>query len=102
MSEPLVAGPWYVGAQNDILYIIDQPPRPSNDEVNPDQDVTVIAKLYGYEPAHANLLAAAPELLRACKEAQLALRATSREIKNYSHELGLLREAIAKAEGVRQ
>lgn len=33
---------WYVGAQNDGLFIIDQPPRPSNDYINPDLHVNVI------------------------------------------------------------
>ncbi len=37
---------WYVGAQNDGLYIIDHPPRPSTDDINPEQDVSVIAKVY--------------------------------------------------------
>lgn len=33
---------WYVGAQNDGLFIIDQPPRPSNDYINPDLHVNVV------------------------------------------------------------
>lgn len=37
---------WYVGAQNDALFIINRPPRPSNDDVVPDRDVRVIAKVY--------------------------------------------------------
>jgi hypothetical protein len=55
---------------NDCLFIIDQPPRPSTDDVNPDQDVKVIAKVA--DPgragdAHASLLAAAPDLLALAK-----------------------------------
>lgn len=37
---------WYLGSQNDALYVIDQPPRPSTDDINPDQNVNVIAKVY--------------------------------------------------------
>ena len=41
----------YLGAQNDILYIIDKPPRPSNDQLFHERsDVNVIAKIYkGYD-----------------------------------------------------
>lgn len=46
---------WYVGAQNDGLFVIDAPPRPLNDYVNPDQDVNVIAAL-GTNQAAAELL----------------------------------------------
>jgi len=34
---------WYLGAQNDGLYIIDQPPRPSTDDEVHDRAVNVIA-----------------------------------------------------------
>lgn len=74
MSEH-TPGPWYVGAQNDILHVIDRPARPSNDDANPDREVTVIAKLYqvpgghAAETANADLLAAAPDLLAACEDA---------------------------------
>ncbi len=47
--------------------------------------------------ANACLIAAAPDLLAACKAAQLAFRATSKADKDYGHECGLLRDAIAKA-----
>lgn len=61
-------GPWYVGAMNDCLFIIDQAPRPSNDDVNPDREVTVVAKLdYIGSEANARLIAAAPDLLEALK-----------------------------------
>lgn len=46
---------WYVGAQNDGLFVIDAPPRPSTDDINPDQDVNVIAVL-GDNRAAAELL----------------------------------------------
>lgn len=34
---------WYLGAQNDGLFIIDQPPAPSNDHPKHDAQVAVIA-----------------------------------------------------------
>lgn len=34
---------WYVGAMNDGAFVIDAPPRPSTDDINPHQDVGVIA-----------------------------------------------------------
>lgn len=34
---------WYLGAQNDGLFIIDQPPRPSTDDEVHDRGVNVIA-----------------------------------------------------------
>jgi hypothetical protein len=100
---------WYVGAQNDAIYIIDQPPRPSNDEINPDRDVKVIAKVYDAEAGdtetlrRANLLAAAPDLLAAC-EASLALLYRLYGPPNMCvtdpavrHEVQLLQAAVALA-----
>lgn len=46
--------------------------------------------------ANLSLMAAAPDLLKACQAAQLALRATSKSHKDYTYELDLLREAIKK------
>lgn len=40
----------YVGTLNDALFIIDQPPRPSNDTINPDLHVNVIAKMADNSP----------------------------------------------------
>lgn len=37
--------PWYVGAQNDKLYIITRPPRPSRDDIVDIPDVKVIASM---------------------------------------------------------
>lgn len=72
MSERITNEKWYVGAMNDALFIINEPPRPSPvDYHNPELRTKVIAKVSEphqegwtreeYE-AHANLLAAAPEL----------------------------------------
>lgn len=91
----------YVGAQNDCLFIIDKPPRPSNDDINPDQDVKVIAKVYpdlGNDDAYARLFAAAPDLLKACQEAEswLRTRVGSGAVESC---LPSLCAAIAKATG---
>lgn len=61
-------GPWFVGAQNDALYIIDRNPASSNDYPNHEADCEAIAKVYdnvrGVSAAdHAALIAAAPEML---------------------------------------
>jgi len=50
--------------------------------------------------ANARLMAAAPELMEACRATQLALRATSQKEKDYSYELSLLNGAIRKATGI--
>jgi hypothetical protein len=66
-------GPWYVGAQNDGLYIINKPPRPSNDDINPDADVLVVAKVYespGLGKGNAQLLAAAPAMIQTLEMAR--------------------------------
>lgn len=55
---------WYVGAMNDCLFIIDQPPRPSNDDVCPSRDVKVIAKVGPTDEDHTNAerIARVPDL----------------------------------------
>jgi hypothetical protein len=53
---------------NDCLFVIDKPPRPSNDDVQPDGWVKHIAKLdYKHDEAMSNarLIAAAPDLVAA-------------------------------------
>jgi hypothetical protein len=58
-------GPWYVGAQNDGLYIIDRQPSPSNDDPRHDADVELVATPFAARgatvEANARLIAAAPE-----------------------------------------
>jgi hypothetical protein len=100
MAEPkFTPGPWYVGAMNDALFVIDQPPRPSTDHPNHKAKtqsiaiVTVKRDLHAYE-ANANLMAAAPELYDACRAA-LSMVETDQGPPNWD----LLRAALAKAEG---
>lgn len=40
----------YVGTQNDIIYIIDQPPRPSHDDMADIPGVSIIAKMMASTP----------------------------------------------------
>jgi hypothetical protein len=54
--------PWFVGAQNDMLYIIDKPPRPVPTDYPADiPDLKVIAKImavgeFATESANASLI----------------------------------------------
>lgn len=98
-------GPWYVGAMNDALFVIDKPPRPSNDDVHPDRDVTVIASVrhveggLGVAAANARLMAAAPELLSAAKKAFDALTYDGAYDQSYPESpYHFLWAAIKKAE----
>lgn len=75
MSETpkFTPGPWYVGAMNDALIVIDQPPRPSTDNPNHEAKtqsiaiVTIKRDTYAYE-ANAHLIAAAPDLYAVVQE----------------------------------
>ena len=50
-------GPWFVGAQNDALFIIDRRPAFSNDYPNHDADTEVIAKVYDDVRGNEHVLA---------------------------------------------
>ena len=73
MSEPEHSPlPWFVGAQNDGLFIIDKRPRPSTDDVADIPGCTVIAKVYSHSNArlivtavnsHGRLIAAAKAVM---------------------------------------
>ncbi len=57
---------WFVGTANDILYIINRPPRPSHDDMADIYDVQVIATINKCKgDKEAAILAASLELLEA-------------------------------------
>lgn len=97
-------GPWFVGVMNDCLFIIDQPPRPSNDDVNPDHDthcITAIRRVPGdfeKESANANLIVAAPAY-------QIAWDLVPEDIKGrifdvlHRPDMDWVEKAITKAQG---
>ena len=100
-------GPWYVGAMNDALFIINEPPRPVPvDTINTSLRTIVIAKVG--EPhsedissaeavANARLIAASPELLEACRQAKKYLEPNL--VEPGRTVFWNLVSAIAKAEG---
>jgi hypothetical protein len=107
-------GPWFVGAQNDSLYVLDATPSPAPydgpipREYGPNVVATPNFRIAGYK-ANARLIAAAPDLLAAIKVAvQLAEVASDWNLDEVeidgemvlTHALAeRFRVAIAKAEG---
>jgi hypothetical protein len=85
-------GPWYVGAQNDLLYIINTKPRPvPADYINPGVPGSVVIARLRYhdvspevERANAAVLASAPELLRVAKDAADFLLRTARVLDEWA------------------
>ena len=96
-------GPWFVGAMNDGLFIIDQKPCPPTEFVHPGHDPApnVIATVCNQDDwadtdGNARLLAAAPELLMVAKKALRSLENGGSENKPQLQQE--LRDAIRKAE----
>jgi len=106
-------GPWFVGAQNDALFIIDRRPAFSNDYPNHDADTEVIAKVYddvrgnaGAGRCNARLIAAAPESIEANKTALMVLCALQNANdwhpnmeKDIAFAIDGCRAAVAKSTG---
>lgn len=97
------ATPWYVGAQNDVLYIIaGRPPSKNNDYPVHDADRTIIAKVYNEADAQPIVTAvnAHDELVEALET--LEELASYYEMPNtalLSAALHKARTALAKAKG---
>jgi hypothetical protein len=75
--------PWYIGSMNDLRYIINEPPRPSNDYINTNLKTKAIARL-GFEDvspeeeeANARLIKTSPRLLEACQQFIAAMGSAS-------------------------
>ena len=65
-NQSFTPGPWFVGAMNDSLFVINKKPHASTDgPLTPGLDVKVIASCgpSREDQANANIIAAAPELL---------------------------------------
>jgi hypothetical protein len=83
--------PWYVGTQNDILYIIDKPPRPAPTDYPADiPGLTVVAKLlasdFATERANAALIVAAVNQHDALLKCAEALREINRRSASYADD----------------
>ena len=87
-------GPWYVGTQNDCLFVTNH--RPPTGDYQPTLKVICSVGALIDDAANARLIAAAPELLEACKKAAEAFHEGG---DYFVPEYVALRAAIAKAEG---
>ena len=88
---------WYVGTQNDGIFIIDRPPRPAPvDFFTPGvSDATAIANVYHGPKAdeHARLLAAAPQMannIRKDLDLLGAIEMLAVDSKDWDHIVGQL------------
>lgn len=89
-------GPWYVGAQNDGLFVIDRPPRQSTDDITEGRDVGVVAARI-LHIGNARLIASAPDLLAAARAALTELREFMPTTAGST--ITALETVIARAEG---
>lgn len=99
--------PWYVGAQNDSLFIVaGRAPSPDNDYPFHGADRTAIAKVYDEHRDDARLIAAAPDLLEALKASAATFCSkdcpggwTLKTKTGHTNQCVANYAAIAKAEG---
>lgn len=89
--------PWFVGAQNDALYVIvGEAPSINNDYPRHDANREPVAKVYTSD-ADARLIAAAPELLEIVRE--LCSYAGGMEYDTYRGFVQRADAVLARAEG---
>jgi hypothetical protein len=101
--------PWHVGCQNDYPFIINQPPRPSTDDIVDIPDVIVIAKPAEI-PGNAATVVANAERIVACvnalaglnpeaiKDVVEALEAVNSSSRTYPHGIAKLMSALDQVE----
>lgn len=97
-------GPWYVGAMNDRLFIIDAPPRPSTDDIvfggsGPKVIVAMPGDGGPEEEANAFLLATAPDGLTLARSIVWEMETFGRvSMGTYQEARGLITKATAHRE----
>jgi hypothetical protein len=96
MSEPNKQ--WYVGSQNDALFIINTPPRPSNDDARHDRPdgPTVVLSVHGLDPEKVQQIVDAHN--DGVQELLLQLDQHSRVIKSQSDRLNHIAELLKDVE----
>jgi hypothetical protein len=110
MKTPHTPGPWYVGSQNDALFIINKPPSPAGTDLPPDTPhpgLVVIGRPhfdvrqeFSEYQANANLIAAAPELLDAASSLLRALEGRLQDCDDdFLQAVTAIRQAVGKAKG---
>jgi hypothetical protein len=86
---------WYLGSMNDGLFIINQPPRPSNDDVFPDRDgPTVALPVHRLTIKQAQAVCDAHNAIVACQAA--ALRGLLACYEEFQASSGNMEEAYYK------
>lgn len=102
----ILPGPWYLeyDGERDSYMVYDAPPNEDGEVFMTIAEVHVgeRASSQCHQPSHARLIAAAPELLDACREAVSAityLLSNDDDDPNYADTLNTLAAAITKAEG---